>query len=268
MPTPLKTVRLSLLCCSALYLSLTSPTLFAAENNWTVQVAPYLWAISMNGTVGVGNRRTHVDQSFSKIMQEMSWGGMLWLDANKGKWGAFLNTMYADLKSGAHEGPLSVNATNHFGIFSAGISYLAYQTCLTYSCSSEAVSRLTLEPYAGFRFTLNDTTIKASIPGLTLQNTKNENWTDPIVGARVRYTLTRAWSVLMAGDIGGVNTSSQYSYNVTGLLGYQPQLRWTNTTFYLGYRWLDQHYINGSGSNYFNWNMKLAGPLIGIMITI
>jgi len=224
------------------------------DNSWKVDVTPYLWAINMNGTVQVGPARTHLNQDFGDILKNFNYGGMLWVDAYKNNLGIFVNALYASLGNNFKDGPVKVDANNQFGLFSGGLSYKVYD-CHAFS----------VEPYAGFRYTLNDTTVKLSIPSLFyLRSTNNKHWTDPIIGARLRYDFTKAWSVTLAGDIGGTNASKQYSYNLIGLLGYSPQTVMTNTTAYLGYRLLDQHYITGSGLNYYNWNMKIFGPLIGI----
>jgi len=254
------TSLLSAICATTGHATATANTYakISTDDNWQFTVAPYLWAISMNGTVQVSNRRAHVDQSFSDILSEMDIGGMVWLDASKGKWDIFLNALYAKLSDSSNDGILRVSATDKFGILGGGVSYQIYKACF------ENQSSLAIEPYAGFRFTVNNTTVKASIPGITLQKSENQNWTDPILGAKFIYAMTKAWSLTFAGDLGGTNTSSDYSYNIFGAVGYTPQTMWTNTTTYLGYRILDQHYVTGSGTGYYNWNMKLTGPVFGV----
>jgi hypothetical protein len=246
------------LCSSSSYAATATYSNITVDDNWKFTVAPYLWAINMNGTTQVSNKRAHVDQNFSDILSKMQFGGMLWLDANKGKWGVFLNALYAKLSDDGNKGIVSASADEKFGILGGGASYEVYKTCFN------PQSSLAIQPYAGFRYTLNHATVKVSIPGFATQKSNNQNWTDPILGARLIYNLTKAWSLQFAGDLGGTNTSSDYSYNVFGAVGYSPQTFWTSTTTYLGYRILDQHYVTGSGKNYFLWNMKLYGPIIGI----
>ena len=224
-------------------------------NAWQFNIAPYLWATGMSGTEGIGSSRVHINQTFSDIWHDLDWGGMLWLDANKDNLGLFINTMYVVLSKDVTDGPVSADIKNRFGIFSAGASY-------------EVLRRgaLAVSPYAGFRYTLNDTAVTLNTPLSSLRATDNQHWTDPILGLKLLYNFTRAWSILLAGDLGGTNANDHYSYNVVGLLGYSPQTIFTNTTAYLGYRLLDQHYETGSGSSAFNWNMKLFGPVLGVSI--
>lgn len=109
-----------------------------------------------------------------------------------------------------------------------------------------------LEPYVGFRYAENDVTLKFDLPSdnFTLKN--NQYWTDPIIGARVISQFSNGFEINVAGDIGGLNHSTQYSYNIMALLGYQPQTMWKNTRFYAGYRLLDQYYKHGNGLQRFD----------------
>ena len=235
-------------------------------DEWKMTVAPYIWAINMTGDQTSGNYRTNVNESFSDILQHLHFGGMVWVDVTNGKFQAFLNDVYAILDFNSQYGPASIDAQNRFGILSGGISYQVYKYCFGNSPLNNT-SFFAIEPYAGFRYTENDTTIRINSGATHVKIVSNQYWTDPIIGARLRFNFSKAWALILAGDIGGVNTSSQYSYNVQGVLGYSPQTIFTNTTLYLGYRLLDQHYTNGEGLKYFGWDMKLYGPMIGAAFT-
>lgn len=230
---------------------------FVPPTSWEFHITPYLWALNMDGTTQLGTTRAHVDESFSTLLDHMDFGGMLWLEANKGRFGIFLNTVYAKLTDTAQDGILDLDATSHFGLFTGGLSY---QFPIT--------DRFALIPFAGARYTLNNNTLKASIPGFTVSKSKNVQWTDPIIGTRLTYQFTNAWSLLLAGDVGGTSMSTDNSYNLMGLIGYHPQTMWTNTTTFVGYNILKQLYETGSGTSKYVWNMRLAGPVIGIDIKI
>ena len=92
----------------------------------------------------------------------------------------------------------------------------------------------------------------------------NQSWVDPLIGLRIIYAFNKAWSATLEGDVGGTSTTTDYSYNVNALIGYHPQTTKLNTTVYLGYRLLDQNYQTGSGVNTFVWNMRIAGPIMGV----
>lgn len=227
------------------------------QHNWKFEITPYIWAINMNGTVHVGPVRAHVDQSFGDILSQLNWAAMLWLDAKKDKFGIFGNIIYSSLSNKVTDLSAKIKTNNNFGIYSAGLSYEVYQSGI-----------VAIEPYAGFRYTTNQATSTLTSPFINLRGSISQGWVDPIIGTRLLFDFTKAWHLTLAGDIGGVNTNNHYSYNLFGVVGYKPQTMWKNTTWYLGYRLLDQHYITGSGLNYFNWNMKLFGPLVGVSFAL
>jgi hypothetical protein len=251
---------------SSIFAFSNSDTLLVPQKSkWEFTIAPYIWALNMNGRAGVGNLTTHINDDFSDILHHLNWAGMVWLDAKYDKFDLFLNAIYAVLSADDTRPRISADAQNKFGLFTLGGSYEIYKTCFRINCSSE-LSSLAISPYLGARYTLNDTTVKLKLPEITLKGVKNVNWTDPIIGARLNVKMTKAWSAIIAGDVGGTNTVNHYSYNISGLLGYSPQTHWTSTTMYLGYRLLDQRYTTGRSLNDFNWDMKLFGPIIGIAI--
>jgi len=235
--------------------TLARPNFSTPNSDWQVTVAPYLWAINMNGAVTVSHYRTPMDESFDELLKHLNFAGMLWLDASKDDFSVFLNVIYTVLRYNTSDSFASLHAKNRLGLTSGGLAYQVFHN-----------NFVGISPYAGFRYTSNDTTVTVNASGLDVTVLNNQYWTDPIVGARFNFALSKDWSAIVAGDVGGMNASSQYSYNVYALLGYSPESHWTNTSLYVGYRLLDQNYSTGSGINYFHWNMKLFGPIAGIAI--
>ena len=231
--------------------------LVVQDTSWHFRVAPYLWALNMDGSSQIGTQRAHVDQTFGDILSHLSFAGMIWLEADKGDWGVFLNSLYSVLKDTAHDGSLSLDAKSRYGLFTAGVSYKVYQS-----------NNLGVVPFVGFRYTLNDVELKASNPTSTVNVSDNENWINPIIGARLIYDFNKIWLLKLEGDIGGTNATSNYSYSMTGLIGYHPQTMLKNSTVYFGYRLLDQNYQTGSGTSTYIWNMRIAGPMLGIAFDV
>lgn len=209
----------------------------------------------MNGQVTAGPYRADVNESFTDLLKHINFAGMLWLDASNNNFDVFLNLIYTVLSYNTGDNSISLHAKNRYGITTGGVAYQVYHNAI-----------FGISPYAGFRYTGNDTTINVNTSSLSESVTSNQYWTDPIMGARLNFVFTKAWSAIVSADIGGTNASSQYSYNLEALLGYSPQTHWTNTSLYVGYRLLDQHYATGSGLNYYQWKMKLYGPMLGIAI--
>lgn len=256
----------SSLLAKPLTMSSSSMSTLNSRDPWHVDVIPYVWFLSMNGRAGVADKTAHVDQDFSQIWRKLNIAGMVVLEADKGNVGIFLNALYAKLSDSDSQGPFSVDVTSRYGLYGVGASYTVYRNCFTNACGGSG-SMLEIAPYAGVRYTVSDTTVDFSAPMLDISRSKNESWADPILGARLKYAFAKAWLITLAGDLGGTNHSTNYSYNAMGVLGYSPQTFWTNTTAYVGYRLLYQHYETGSGAGRFDWSMKLSGPMLGLGIS-
>jgi hypothetical protein len=78
-----------------------------AESAWKFHVAPYLWAIFMDGNVTVKGVEADVDLGFSDIWDELNFAFMLAYEARKGNWGLWGNTVYANLGYNNIEGRLA-----------------------------------------------------------------------------------------------------------------------------------------------------------------
>ena len=134
---------------------------------------------------------------------------------------------------------------------------------------------VTVDPYAGARYTLSGPpSCRASSTCRTSASTRagpaeqSEHWVDPIVGLRTAWTLGEHWNLVVAGDVGGISTSDQYSAEAWSTVGYRFGLFGSNNaTLLAGYRVLKQKYENGDGRDRFNWDMTIHGPIVGLKIT-
>ena len=237
---------------------LASTSMAVQASDWQFEVTPYLWAINMNGHTNVGPVSVPVKQSFSDIFDHLNFAAMIYASAHKDAFGLYANAMYAKttVNDNFDRDRIRTRVTNNFGVYGAGASYIVY------SHTFDNQQALSFEPYAGARFTVNNTSLKVN----NLSASLNEHWTDPVLGMQVHYNFTKRWSLLLSGDVGGTSTTTDASYSATALLGYSPATMLTNTTTYLGYRLLSQHYQTGSGLGFYNWNVRLYGPVIGISI--
>jgi hypothetical protein len=248
--------KLATLCGAGLLATCLLPAT-AQASEWQFEVTPYLWALNMNGQVGIGPVVTHVNESFSNIFHHLDFAAMVYASAHKDDFGFYGNVLYASLSDSGSVGPIRAKANEDYGIFGAGISYVVGRH------EFSNLSEFAVEPYAGARFNLVNTSLKINnFP--TLRD--NQHWTDPVLGVNLMYMINRQWSLRLSGDIGGTSTNRQYSYSATGLIGYTPQSFWTNTTTSLCYHFIAQHYISGSGFNTYEWNMHLFGPVLAFTI--
>jgi hypothetical protein len=243
------------------FIPLVLLSFFSTPSNstpWSFEIAPYLWAINMNGTVGEGSKTLYLDETFSDLLKQLNMGGMVYATAHRDNIGFYTNAVYASLSDSDSDKveTVSINVKNKFGIIGLGVSYIV----LNHEWAND--KKFSVEPYAGIRYTFNNTTLEVD----TLKLRQNVNWVDPVIGIQLDYDFNKHWGSQLVGDIGGTNATTQNSYSAGAFIKYKPDL-WQHLKTYLGYRILSQHYETGSGANYYDWNVKLFGPVIGLGFT-
>ena len=119
----------------------------------------------------------------------------------------------------------------------------------------------TLEALAGIRYTSLE--VDVDVVGVPPKLEESQDWVDPIVGARYNYSITEKWTALLRGDIGGFGAGSDFTWNLAGLIHYQPL---KHVGLVGGYRVLDVDYEDGSGINKFKYDVRMNGPILGLNI--
>ena len=246
----------------------------AATAPWELSLTPYLWATALKGDAGVGGVSTDVDASFGDILDNLDGALMLEGELRKGRFGLISDTIYADLEDDAAtaEDRLKVDATAKMFIQSLAGTYRVGTWRLADTGAGPLA--VTVDPYAGLRYTYLDAELRGRLDlpdlGVDARRTAetDEHWVDPIVGVRTAWTLGERWSLVLAGDVGGISTSDQYSAEAFGLVGYRFGLfGQDNANLLAGYRVLKQKYEDGNGRSRFDWDMTIHGPIAGLKIT-
>jgi hypothetical protein len=246
-----------------------------AADHWELSLTPYLWATALKGDVGVGRRiDADVDASFKDIWDNLNGALMLEGELRKGRFGLISDTIYADLEDDAAtaEDRLKVDAKAKMFIQSLAGTYRVGTWRLADTGAGPLA--VTVDPYAGLRYTYLDAELKGRLDlpdlGVAARRTaeSDEHWVDPIVGVRTAWTLGERWSLVLAGDVGGVSTSDQYSAEAIGLGGYRFGLFGeNNANLFAGYRVLKQKYEDGDGRHRFEWDVTIHGPIVGLKVT-
>jgi hypothetical protein len=242
---------------------------------WELSVTPYLWALAMKGDVGIGRVEADVDASFSDIFDNLNFSVMLELELRKGRFGLLSDTIYAKLEDDAATGEdrLRIKATANMLIQGVAGTYRLGTWQLANFAQAGPLS-VTVDPYAGIRYTYLDTELtgRLDLPDLGVEARRTVNadkhWVDPIIGLRTTWALGERFSLILAGDAGGTSANSQYSAQGVGLIGYRFGLfGQDNANLVVGYRALHQKYEDGDGRSRFDWDVTMHGPIAGLTIT-
>ena len=262
-----------LFCCSVLFCLAGWSSAWASDSTsdeWTFTVAPYLWAVGMNGDVGVAGIKTSVNDSFIDIMQDsdsvMAFMGDF--SASKGPWSFFVSPTWAKLGSDDESfGPIKADVTETITIIGFGMKYRLAEWSLADMPGGSpawANQKFTFDLLAGGRYTHLKIELDFKRIG---SRDKSKDWVDPFVGAVTQIGLTDKLSFRVRGDVGGFGVGSDVTLNGVGLLGYKVRPFGLDGTLAAGYRALYQDYTDGSGRNKFTWNMTLHGPVLGLAVT-
>jgi hypothetical protein len=225
------------------------------SDRWTVAVAPYLWAASMDGHAGVAGTKADIDVPFSDLLKDLSFGAMLAVDVRKGRLGVGANGLFARVSPDAEVGDVKIDATSDSGQLTIAPFYRLIEWQYGVSASG-APLRLAVAPEVGFRYTYMRTELEIR-RGPTAD--QGQSWVDPLIGSRIGLDLTDRWTIGGEGNIGGFGVGSDFTWNAQAFFGYEFSLFGRPTTLLFGYRALYQDYDH----NDFEWDVTMHGPMIG-----
>ncbi len=226
----------------------------AMEDQWTFTIAPYVWAVSVEGdTAQFGLPTVNVDASFSDILDNLDMAAMVVGEIRYGRLGLFADLAYLDLgtDSTPTPGPL-------FSSVAVDAELLSFTPMLSYRLVEQDGSHL--DAMAGIRVWDIESKLKFDagiLPAVTAKD--GDTWVDPTIGAKGRLALDENFYLTGWGIIGGFGASSDFMWDVFGGAGYA-----VNETFSIaaGYRGTGVDYSN----NGFLFDVTIHGPMIGGVI--
>jgi hypothetical protein len=232
-----------------------------ADDRWRFNVAPYLWGASLNGDVRIGRVEADVDLNFIDILKDLSFGGMLYAEARKPRYGIFTNMFFVRMRD-EKNGRIDTDVKSDTAQVAVGGFYRVVDWQWGEGSDGRPL-RLAIEPLVGVRWSYVRAEIELSGAGaLNLpQADRSESFFDPLVGVRIGSGLSEDWLAFMTADIGGFGVGSDYSWNVQGYLGYRMTMFGIPTLLSVGYRALHQKYKDGD----FKWDVTQHGPILGLV---
>lgn len=221
------------------------------DGNWDFELAPlYLWAISIDGDMGIRGRTADASVDFADIWDSLEGVFTVRFSAlYKEKFGLLLDYNYLDL--GSEEQTDAVNSEVGFKsqILNLGATYRFL------------AGRHTIDGLAGIRYIELDADVGFRNIGVSVDG--DQDWVDPIVGVRYGFQIADMWALRLYGDIGGFGVSSDFTWQGLGLIDFQP---WKHVAFVAGYRAIGTDYTSGSNRDKFTYDAIVHGPVIGLDI--
>lgn len=224
-----------------------------------LELTPWIWAMSIDGDLTIGERTAAVDADFVEVLENSdSLIGLAGrLELWYGRVGAFVDGAYARI--GVDDIPTqrgTVDVETEIAIVDFAVQYRLVQA----PGGAEGSGRgLTLDLYAGGRYTDVGLTIDPDNAG---REKRDEGWVDPIVGAALELPLAERWRLRVNGDVGGFGAASDFAWSATALIGYDFRLFDLPATVYGGYRGVGADFEEGR----FGWDAVVHGPLLGLTL--
>jgi len=223
------------------------------EDRWQFGSAIYLWAPSVEGTIGYGTRlgpvEGDIDASFSDLLDYLDFAFMAITEARYDRFGVFADLVYtklsgggsADLPGGA---TLKASFDNQILFGTVMGQYRAVDT-----------GNMSVDVMAGARIYWADldTTITRN---RSFDGGFDETWVDPMIGVKTRIQGGSPWYLTAWGMIGGFGVSSDIAWDAFAGIGYELGEKWALVG---GYRGLGVDYQSGG----FKFDYIQHGPIFG-----
>ncbi len=231
-----------------------------SQDSWT-EIGVYGFISDIGGETKIGDTTTEVDVSFSDLLENLDMGFMGFAEHRRGKWSFIGDVFYADISVDdtiAADPNTSVKLNVELKqILAEG--FVGYRVF----AKDHGNARLGIDLLGGARYNKIevDLGVEATQVGLTTSasRSRDEDWVDGVIGARVQYGLNNGWGVSGWADIGEGSDSS--SYQLAGFVSYRFK---NNVKLFGGYRYYDFKYEVGSGASRIELDLDFSGPMLGV----
>ena len=241
----------------------TTPAMAVDDNadndKWQFEITPYLFAASMDGTVGLRGISADVDMSFNDIWERLDQAAMLRMSARKNNWVYVLDAIYFKIKdqqSSSWQGPLGNTSTAQLN---ADMTQQVYSVAAGRRVLDQKakVEVLGVARYTRLATSLNlaVTTGSNLLPDGSRAVSGKESWWDAAIAVQASTPIASKWDLVGYADVGG--GGSKLTYQLLAGVNWQ-FTKPVSAKF--GYRYFYQDYQNGA----FKWDMADSGAYLGI----
>ena len=221
----------------------------ADESGWRYTLAPYYWATGFDGDLTLDGQSIEGDGDSSGFPGELSLSGFLGhFEAEKGPWAFALSPVFVNVEIDGDDAPTVDTDLSLSGAIVEG--FAGYEFAAGW------------DVLGGVRYYDLDTEVDITVGGVPQPElSSGRGWFDPIVGVRYTGSFAEGWSFQGRADVGGFGLGSDFAWNASAVVGYELST-WSRA--FLGYRALDFDFVDGSGSDRLEYDVRLWGPLIGV----
>lgn len=222
----------------------------AGADEWRFSVAPYLWVASLEVDSSLPDLPPATPPEVERFETKLTGGFMIAGQAQYGSFGLALDYDWLRLNT------KSTSPAPAFSDVELNSNFYHWTAALTWLVPTDAAWHVQLLAGARFFTVSGEQVFKAGVlPGFTRNS--DHTWTDPLLGADVRYTIDDQWFVMGKLLVGGFGSGSNAMVDALGGVGYQFNKSWSGL---LGYRYLREDFEQGK----FTVNLTGQGFLLGV----
>jgi len=213
-----------------------------------------IWAIGIDGDVGVGGIVNSVDVGFDDIVDSLDASLAGGFGYQKGKWGFLTEGVWLKLSTDAPTpGPLFRGAD-------IGVEQVMADGHISYRIFECPQGKGYIDVIGGVRYTYVKISLSLA-PGLAprrISSEGSESWWDAYGGFKGRYNITDKWFVPFRADVGGGGSTLVWQAMAGIAYQFNPMF-----DMKLGYRYMAVDYSDGG----FVYDVATSGPLLSLGLT-
>lgn len=237
--------------------------------DWEVEVLPYVWGPSIDGSVETpGGSTEHFDVSLSDILEDLDLGAMGRVNARWKRWLFVVDGLWTKLEQNVDVERQRVRVDAELEVQMAlaqalvGARLFARPGGLLGTAAPGDARVFGIDLLAGANYVYVSTDVKLDIdprgpilPGRERDFDTSESWFAPVVGLRIHNDFTERVRLETLASVGGFG------------VGDAPDLSWQLTTL-LSYRFTD-HWLVSVGHRLFaadddDYDVQMHGGMLGI----
>ena len=254
-----------------------------AAETWDIFVTPYGWLSGLKGNQMIRGRSSHIDASFIDIAKESDTLVALMsnVEARRGPFALYADLVWTWIGINGNNirvRSLAPGVTTSVGqTLSLTTQMMIIEAGAAYEVGRHGAMGFDLLGGARYWYQQGDLSYDASIHtdigdlervgSRAFARSGSVQWLDPLIGGRLRYSLSPRQEVFLRADAGGFGIGSKISWQAIG--GYSFNLGSYSGAHFsgiIGYRALSVSYARGYGARRYEYDMLQYGPAVGLNI--
>jgi hypothetical protein len=224
------------------------------REGYEVHIAPYAWALDLDGTVGLNGLSVPLDLQSTELLKGAKSGGMGYLILDTPQGFFYLEGMQIDFAEKSFDAFFNqgVEATLLYG-------ELGYGRHFDFDSLFRGTRQVRLSPYIGVR----QVDLRVDVNGPLINQKVDSDWLDPVIGVALQTELSENFSLVGKADLSGLNLNKT-DYRGIALAGvYRFSRHWSVG---LGYRYASFEGTDDSGGA-LALDLTGQGPMVGLILS-